>query len=56
MSAGMMIDFLGESAATQRLEACVIENLSAGEVRTPDIGGTSKTSDVADDIIARLRS
>ena len=30
--------------------------MSAGEVRTPDIGGTSKTSDVADDIIARLRS
>ena len=56
MSAGMMIDFLGESAAAQRLEACVIDNLSAGEVRTPDLGGTSKTSEVADDIIARLRA
>jgi len=56
MSAGMMIDFLGENAAAQRLEACVLDNLSAGEVRTPDLGGTSKTSDVADDIIARLRA
>ncbi|MCL4507033.1 MAG: tartrate dehydrogenase [Chloroflexi bacterium] len=53
-SAAMLLDFLGEPGAAQAVEAAVIANLAEGRVRTPDIGGRHTTSDVGDDIAARI--
>ncbi len=54
-SAAMMMDFLGESEAAALLDKAVVENLTAGAVRTPDIGGQATTVEVGDDIAARVR-
>ena len=51
-SAAMMLDFLGESG--KGIEQAVSESLRDGSVRTPDLGGNASTSDVGDDIVARL--
>ncbi len=53
-SAAMMLDFLGERKASERLEASILENLAQGEVKTPDLGGRATTRQVGDDIIKRL--
>jgi isocitrate/isopropylmalate dehydrogenase len=50
----MMLDFLGETEAAHTIESAVISNLSAGLVRTPDLGGQSTTVDVGNDIAARI--
>jgi tartrate dehydrogenase/decarboxylase/D-malate dehydrogenase len=53
-SAAMMVEFLGEIEAAQVIEKSVVDNLIAGQVRTPDIGGKSTTIQVGDDIAARV--
>jgi tartrate dehydrogenase/decarboxylase/D-malate dehydrogenase len=55
-SAAMMLDFLGEEGAAKALEQAIFENLSAGKVRTPDIGGSATSTQVTDDVIARIRA
>ncbi|MFQ6110611.1 MAG: isocitrate/isopropylmalate family dehydrogenase, partial [Nitrospinota bacterium] len=55
LSAAMMLDFLGEKRAAERLEASILEHLAQGEVKTPDLGGRATTRQVGDDIIKRLR-
>ncbi len=50
----MMLDFLGETEAAKLIEKAVLENLTRAEVRTPDLGGSAKTSQVGDDIAARI--
>lgn len=54
LSAAMMLDWLGDRhnddqclAAGKHLESAVAKVLSDGDVRTPDIGGDSSTTDVA---------
>ncbi len=54
LSAGMMLDWLGQThqdanciTAAVAVENAVAEVLSHGQVRTPDIGGSSSTTDVA---------
>ncbi len=54
LSAGMMLDWLGHRhndpaciAAAAHIEAAVAEMLAEGSVRTPDLGGSSSTTDVA---------
>ena len=54
LSAAMMLDWLGDKhndsvcgAAAVTLENAVAQILADGEVRTPDIGGKSSTTDVA---------
>ncbi len=54
LSAGMMLDWLGDkhddpgcTAAAVALENGVAQLLADGEVKTPDIGGTASTTDVA---------
>ncbi|MCM3213676.1 isocitrate/isopropylmalate dehydrogenase family protein [Niallia taxi] len=61
LSAGMMLDWLGEQHQDNRLiqagkdiEAAVAEVLKAGAVRTGDIGGTSSTSEVGDAVVQSL--
>ncbi|MBI2951199.1 tartrate dehydrogenase [bacterium] len=50
LSAGMMLDFLGEKRAAGLIDRAIRRNLREGRVRTQDIGGRSKTSEVGDDI------
>jgi len=54
LTAGMMLDFMGEGEAAGLIERAVLENLTAAEVRTPDLGGSASTSGVGDDIAARI--
>ena len=53
-SAAMMVDFLGHAEAANLMEQAIIENLVAGQVRTPDIGGKATTVQVGDDIAQRI--
>jgi len=55
LSAAMMLDHLGEAQAARSVEASVKAVLAAGSVRTPDLGGSSGTEDVAAAVIANLR-
>ena len=54
LSAGMMLNWLGEYEAAQSIEDAVIQVLIDGKVLTPDLGGNSKTSDIADAVSAKL--
>ncbi len=54
LSAAMMLEWLGEKEAADRLEAAVLKVLKEGMVRTPDLGGANTTDDVADAVIERL--
>ena len=61
LSAAMMLDWLGDrqqdpccSAAAARIESAVASVLRDGKVRTPDLGGTSGTDDVARAVAAKL--
>ncbi len=53
LSGAMMLRHLGELGAAGRVERAVDQVLEAGEPRTPDLGGTASTDDVAT-AIARL--
>lgn len=54
LSAEMMLDFLGLNEAAGLIEAAVADNLAEGQIRTPDLGGRASTSQVGDDIAARI--
>ena len=54
LSAAMMLEWLGEGEAADRLEAAVLKVLEEGMVRTPDLGGANTTDEVADAVIERL--
>jgi tartrate dehydrogenase/decarboxylase / D-malate dehydrogenase len=52
----MMLDHLGEQAASRSVMQAVEEVLGAGGVRTPDLGGTATTSEVGQEIQRVLRA
>ena len=54
LAAAMMVEFLGQEEAGASIRRAVTENLREARVRTPDIGGTSSTVEVGDDILRRL--
>jgi 3-isopropylmalate dehydrogenase len=54
LSAGMMLDWLGEKQAAKALEASIVEVLREGKTLTPDLRGTANTKDVTKVVIARL--
>ena len=54
LAAAMMVEFLGQAEAGASIRRAVTENLREARVRTPDIGGTSSTVEVGDDIVRRL--
>ncbi|HET7868733.1 MAG TPA: isocitrate/isopropylmalate dehydrogenase family protein [Actinomycetota bacterium] len=56
LSGAMMLRHLGEGTAARSVEAAVDRVLSDGRVRTPDLGGTASTADVADAVGAAVRS
>jgi len=55
LSGAMLLRHLGEHAAAEAVEGAVDRVLDAGDVRTPDLGGTSTTEEVAD-ALARAMS
>ena len=53
-SAVMMLDFLGEQEAARMIENAVSNSLTANCTMTADLGGSSTTSAVGDDIARRI--
>jgi tartrate dehydrogenase/decarboxylase/D-malate dehydrogenase len=51
----MMLDQLGEHALADALMDAMCAVLAGGKVRTPDIGGTSSTSEFGDAVCAALK-
>jgi tartrate dehydrogenase/decarboxylase/D-malate dehydrogenase len=54
LSAGMLLDHLGLTAAGDAVRRAVAAVLKAGKPRTPDLGGRDGTKDVADAVLAAL--
>ena len=50
----MMLEFLGARRAAGRIRKAVGAVLAAGKVRTPDIGGSSRTRQVTAAILGAL--
>ncbi|MEW6222218.1 MAG: 3-isopropylmalate dehydrogenase [Candidatus Hadarchaeota archaeon] len=51
----MMLEHLGEQKAADLVERAVVEVLKEGKVRTYDLGGTSKTSEVGDAVASKVK-
>lgn len=51
----MMLESLGEEKAAALVEEAVVEVLKEGRVKTKDLGGSSKTSQVGDAVAGRVR-
>jgi tartrate dehydrogenase/decarboxylase / D-malate dehydrogenase len=56
LSAAMMLDHLGEGPAARAIESAVSAVLAEGAVRTPDLGGSNSTEEVAAAVLARVDS
>jgi 3-isopropylmalate dehydrogenase len=54
LAGGMMLEHLGEEQAAKRVEDAVAAVLAEGRVRTYDIGGSSKTNEVGDAVVAAI--
>jgi tartrate dehydrogenase/decarboxylase/D-malate dehydrogenase len=54
LSAGMMLDHLEMSQAAREVEEAVAAVLAEGKARTPDLGGTSSTEEVASAVLEKL--
>jgi isocitrate/isopropylmalate dehydrogenase len=54
LSAAMMLDWLGECAAAQRIRAAVRKVFSSRNSRTADMGGRLSTSEMTDTILKAL--
>ncbi|HSB14079.1 MAG TPA: tartrate dehydrogenase [Bryobacteraceae bacterium] len=54
LSAGMMLDHLGQAQAASDVEKSVAAVLADGTARTPDLGGSSSTSEVTEAVVAWL--
>lgn len=53
-SSCMMLDHLGKHTQSKRIRTAIEQVLQAGEIRTPDMGGQSTTSQLTDAIISAL--
>ncbi|MHC1636020.1 MAG: 3-isopropylmalate dehydrogenase [Candidatus Methanospirareceae archaeon] len=51
----MLLEELGEGGASKKILKAIEGVLSEGKVRTPDLGGDSKTNEVGDAIVERLK-
>ena len=54
-SGAMMLEHLGHPEWAKSVLAAINETLGREEVRTPDMGGSSSTTEVGDAIVARLK-
>ncbi|MBQ7286760.1 MAG: isocitrate/isopropylmalate dehydrogenase family protein [Candidatus Gastranaerophilales bacterium] len=53
-SAIMMLNYLGENSAAQKIEKALFEVLEEGKVITADLGGNSSTKEFSNEIIKKL--
>ena len=53
-SVGLMLEFLGEEAASARVYEAVDANLEEGKHLSPDLGGSAETGEVVEDVLRRL--
>jgi len=56
LSAGLMVRYLGETAAADAIERAVAAVLAHGTPRTADLGGQATSAEVADAVVAALTS
>jgi len=56
LTAKLMLDYLGEDEAATLLYQAVKKNLFEKKIRTVDLGGSSKTNEVGEDVVRILRS
>ncbi len=54
MTAAMMLEHLGEHAASQAVQEATLNVLASGAALTPDLGGSSSTEEVGNAIVAAL--
>jgi len=54
LSAGMMLDHLGYTAAATAVRSAVASLLEAGSPLTPDLGGKATTTEVGAAVAARV--
>jgi tartrate dehydrogenase/decarboxylase/D-malate dehydrogenase len=54
-SGAMMLEFLGEKQAAQLVNGAVRGVLAEGRALTPDLGGSARTAQVTDAVLARMR-
>lgn len=54
LASKMMMEYLGEAEAAGRMERAVLKTLEEGKVLTYDLGGSAKTSDVAEAIARKI--
>jgi len=54
LSGAMMLEHLGQTEAADLVENAVLMVLHDGETLTPDLGGTSSTSQVGDAVVNAL--
>ena len=52
----MMLEHVGQEAAAENVQAAVAGTLSAGEVRTRDMGGSATTDEMGAAIVAAMRA
>ncbi len=50
-----MLDHLGQPQAAAAIQGAVAAVLKAGKVRTPDLGGTATTTQMADAVVAAVQ-
>ena len=55
-SGAMMLDHLGEHEAARDVTRAMAHVLAAGDLRTPDLGGTASTSELADEVQREIMS
>jgi tartrate dehydrogenase/decarboxylase/D-malate dehydrogenase len=53
-AAALMLEHLGQPGASREIVAAIERVLADGQVRTPDLGGTATTGDVAAAVVAAL--
>ncbi len=53
-SAALMLRHLGYSKGADRIDKAVDEVVREGKTLTPDLGGTSKTQEVVDEVVRRI--
>jgi tartrate dehydrogenase/decarboxylase/D-malate dehydrogenase len=54
LSASLMLDHLGLARSAATIRRAVSGVLKAGKARTPDLGGTAKTTDITEAVLAQL--
>jgi isocitrate/isopropylmalate dehydrogenase len=55
LATSMMLEYLSEKEASEKIEKAVIEVLREGKVKTYDLGGSSKTSELGEAIASKVK-